>query len=66
MVSQLFLLGGELDLTWITGQKSAFQLLVFNNNIGMQQIMVVNGENVVAGEEISNRIIKQTELQKKA
>lgn len=49
-----------------TGQKSAFQLLVFNNNIGMQQIMVVNGENDEAGEEISNRIINSIELQKSA
>ena len=32
----------------------------------MQQIMVVNGENDEAGEEISNRIINSIELQKSA
>lgn len=48
------------------GEKSAFQLLVFNNNVGMQQVMVVNKENDEAGEEIANRIVNSIELQKRA
>ena len=48
------------------GEQSSFQLLVFNNNIGMQQVMVVNKENDEAGEEIANRIVNSIELQKSA